>query len=127
MHLHLLELRSSQLARLIQDVIWYRDLTDIMQQSTRLERFDLGVIATHQARDPSRVNLHAQDVFVSNFVLGINGDGQSFDRFAVRLFHDVNSFPNPFAGATVTKIDRDQNRTADHRHYESIVMQCQIE
>ena len=84
-HLHLLELWSSQLSRLVQDVIRYCDLTDIVQQSARLERFDVSVITTHQARDTGCVNLHAQHMFVSDCIFGIDRDRQGFDGFAMRF------------------------------------------
>ena len=74
MHLHLIELWSSQLSRFVQDVIRYRDLSNIVQQGTRLERFDLGVIAPHQTRDAGCVNLHAQHMLMSDFIFGIDRD-----------------------------------------------------
>src|SRR5262249_43326090 len=43
---HLLELGGGELARLIQDVVWNRDLAHIMEQRAGFERFNLKLIQT---------------------------------------------------------------------------------
>ena len=125
-HLHLLELWSSQLSRLVQDVIRYCDLTDIVQQSARLERFDVSVITTHQARDTGCVNLHAQHMFVSDCIFGIDRNRQGFDGFAMRLFQQLNALVHVISVLTVTKINCDQDRRADDNHDQPVVLQSKI-
>src|SRR5439155_347021 len=78
--LHLLEFRIGQLARLVQDVLGYRELAGIVQQRRRLDRFDrFRIIDAKRIRQRDGVRLYSSNVAVRDVVFGIYSHRQRFD------------------------------------------------
>ena len=87
MHLHLVELGVAELIGFVEDVIGHRELPDIVKQRSGPQRLDLRLAQTEQSGEPGRVNLNAMDMIVGDFVLGVDGDRQCFDRSQVQVSH----------------------------------------
>ena len=88
MPLHRLELDRRQCARLVQNVLRYRELPDVVQQRRSLERTQLpGIADPERVRQLHRELLHAPDVPVRHLVLGIDCLRERLDCRQVHAVH----------------------------------------
>ena len=83
----LLELFRRQRPRLREDVLGHRQLADVVQQRCRLDALDLVVRHAHGPGDGGGIELDAADVRLRGLVLGVDGEGQRFDRRQVQVRH----------------------------------------
>ena len=85
--LHPVELLRGQLARFRNDVIRHRKLADIVKDGRRLQRLNLVGTEPQMRGGLERVDLHAPQMIVRAFVLGLDRHGQRLDGSQVQRGH----------------------------------------
>src|ERR1041384_2599448 len=129
MHLHLLEFRSGEFARLVDYVGGYSNLSDIVKQRPGPECSDLGGCASEDSRHACGVNLNAQNVIVSDFALGVNRNRQRLYGFAVGLLHHFYALLYAVPVLALSEVDREKYGTTYYEDYfqvmlKGVVHQC---
>ena len=99
MNFHLLEFFGRQAARLVDDLLGYGQLPDVVQQGRGPERFNLAFRKFQFLGHRYSVRTHALQMRVRGVIFGFDGEGEGFDRPHVQrsdLFHvplfDFDSF-----------------------------------
>ncbi len=85
--LHLLELFAGQFSRFRDDVLRHRQLSDVVQHRGRAQRLQLRFVQAQFLADLHRVGLHPLQMIVRGVVLGLNGQGKSFNGSQMQRGH----------------------------------------
>ena len=80
MPLNFLEFFLCQRPWFRQDVFGDRELADVVQERRCLETLDFHVRHPERRRNLDGIDLHTPDVPLADFVLGVDGQGECFDR-----------------------------------------------
>ena len=79
MDFHLVEFFRRQFAGLRNNVLWHRQLSDIVQDRCRAQCFRFVLAQTQFLREFHGVHPHPLQVFAGGFVFGFNGQRESFN------------------------------------------------
>ena len=98
---------------------------------------DLGVVAPQQAGTPGRVNLHAQDVLVRHYVLGVDGDAKRSMVWRCASHHGIRSRPgardeidarlHAVAILALPEVEREEQRRADDGREQRVELERDVE
>src|SRR6185369_12156312 len=78
MDLCFFEFSRGQHAGFVQDVIWHRELSDIVKQRPGSQRGEFRVRYAQQFAQTFCIDLHAPNVTMCRLILGVDSGGQGF-------------------------------------------------
>ena len=88
MPLHLLEFRSGQFSRLVENVLGDREFSHVVEQRRRRNCFEVPILAHAQSLgELEREHLYASDVAMGDLILRVHRHRESFDRGEIKLIH----------------------------------------
>ena len=108
----LLEFFLRERPGLREDVLRHGELADVVEEGRRLHALNLGLRHAERRRDAGGVDLHAANVRLRGLILGIDREGERFDRRQVKI-RDLLDMPLLVLNATevdligaVNEVDR---------------------